>query len=112
MAEEEKKAEKVENVEAAKAPAKKTGKEKRPTALKRILQSRKRNLRNRDMNSRVKTAIKDLSTAVEKKEDKASISEKLNLIFSLSDKAVKMNLFKKNKADRIKSKAALKTLKV
>ncbi len=59
------------------------------------------------MTSKVKTAIKDLYTAIDKKEDKANISKKLNLVFALSDKAVKMHVFKQNKGDRIKSKAAI-----
>ena len=99
MAEEEKKEEK------------KAIKERKPTALKRIQQSDKRNLNNREMRSKVKTAIKDLSSAIEKKEDKDQVAKKLNMVFSLSDKAVKMNVFKKNKADRVKSRSAMKMTK-
>jgi len=111
MAEEEKKVEKVEKVEGTKPQEKKKENEKRPKPLKRILQSNKRNLKNREMKSKVRTAIKDLYSAIDKKEAKENVSKKLNLIFALSDKAAKMHAFKKNKADRIKSKAAIKLSK-
>jgi len=91
--------------------AEKTKKQKKPTALKRIKQSEKRNLRNRQIKSKIKTAINDLKTAISKKEELAIVSKKLNAIYSLSDKAVKKNIITKNKSNRIKSQYALKIQK-
>ncbi len=79
-------------------------KQKKPTAVKRILQSQKRNKRNTQFKSRAKTALKDFKKSIKNKEPKEIISKKLNLIYSLLDKAVKKKIFKKNKANRIKSK--------
>lgn len=81
-------------------------KEKKPTAIKRILQSEKRNKRNSQFKSRAKTALKDLKTSIETKESKEIILQKLNIIYSLMDKAVKKKVFKKNKANRIKSRCS------
>ncbi|NGX44522.1 MAG: 30S ribosomal protein S20 [Candidatus Anoxychlamydiales bacterium] len=79
---------------------------KKPTATKRILQSERRNARNTQFKSRVKTALKDLKASIEKKESKEIILKKLDLIYSLMDKAVKKKVFKKNKANRIKSRCS------
>jgi len=81
-------------------------KQKKPTAIKRILQSDRRNQRNTQLKSRVKTALKDLKKSIEMKESKEIISKKMNLIYSLMDKAVKKKVFKKNKANRIKSRCS------
>lgn len=83
-------------------------KQKKPTALKRTLQANKRNQKNNRQKSKVKSAIKNFTDAIEKKETKEILSKKLNLIFSLIDKAVKNNIFKKNKANRLKSKYFIK----
>jgi small subunit ribosomal protein S20 len=105
MAEEQKEVKKVVKKEEVKTEEKK--KEKRPTALKRILQSNRRNDANRQHRSKIKTAVKDYATAIEKKENKEVSQKKLNDLFSLLDKATKKNIFKKNKTDRIKSKYSL-----
>ncbi|OGN61559.1 MAG: 30S ribosomal protein S20 [Chlamydiae bacterium RIFCSPHIGHO2_12_FULL_27_8] len=78
-------------------------KKKKPTALKRITQSNKKNEANRQYKSKAKTAIKDFKSSIEKKENIDLLNTKLNVIFSIMDKGVKRNIFTKNKASRIKS---------
>jgi small subunit ribosomal protein S20 len=78
---------------------------KRPTALKRVLQNRKANLRNRMFKSRVRTALRQFEDAVaEKSKEKSEAS--LKLIYSLMDQGAKQNTFKQNKASRTKSRLA------
>ncbi|NGX35055.1 MAG: 30S ribosomal protein S20 [Candidatus Anoxychlamydiales bacterium] len=79
---------------------------KKPTAIKRIIQSEKRKKINIQFKSRAKTALKDLKKSIETKESKEIILKKLNIIYSLMDKAVKKKVFKKNKANRIKSRCS------
>ncbi len=110
MAEENKKEnKKEEKKEEVKKEVKTEEKKKvkRPTALKRILQSTRQNQLNRQHKSKIKTALKDYMDAIEKKENKDVSLKKLNLIFGLIDKAAKKNIFKKNKASRLKSKYSL-----
>ncbi|MBN1915140.1 MAG: 30S ribosomal protein S20 [Parachlamydiales bacterium] len=76
---------------------------KRPTAVKRDIQNAKRNLRNRSCKAQIKTAIRSVNTACADKQTPAEIQKKINLAYSLIDKAVKKHLFKKNKAAREKS---------
>lgn len=78
------------------AEAKKDAKNKRPTAQKRIIQSKKREMKNRIFNSTVKTAIRSLQASPSQ--------EKLNSVYSLVDKGVKKGVVKANKASRVKSK--------
>jgi small subunit ribosomal protein S20 len=78
---------------------------KRPSALKRKLQSDKRRLANRSFKATVRTAIRGLKEAVLKKEGD-SAQTKLQTVYSLMDKGVKKGIFKKNKADRTKSRLA------
>ncbi|NGX62836.1 MAG: 30S ribosomal protein S20 [Candidatus Anoxychlamydiales bacterium] len=78
-------------------------KEKKPTAVKRIFQSERRNQKNKEFKSSAKTAIKDYKKAIEDKETKEVIAKKLNLVNSLMDKAVKKKILKKNKVNRVKS---------
>ena len=78
-------------------------KQRKPTAVKRNLQSEKRNQKNKEFKSSAKTAIKDYKKAIEDKEAKEVISKKLNLVNSLMDKAVKKKIYKKNKVNRVKS---------
>jgi len=78
-------------------------KEKRPTALKRDLQNQKRNLENRVFKSSVSTALRSLEDKCVKGEI-LSAKEALNKAFSLVDKGVKNGRFKKNKANRMKSR--------
>ncbi len=78
---------------------KKKAKVKTPTAIKRDLQSEKNRLRNKAFRSKVNTAIK-----LCKETDASQIAEKLSVVYSLMDKGVKKGVFKKNKANRFKSR--------
>jgi len=89
---------------APKAEAKKDEKVKRPSALKRDLQSEKRRLRNRSFRSSVLTAIRSLESALAKKEDPAKIKAQLQGIYSIVDKGVKRGVLKSQKAARTKSR--------
>ncbi len=92
----------------AKEPAKEAKKTKRPTAIKRDLQSKKRNLKNRTYKAKVRTAVRAYDESVKKGEDS---KEKLQDIYSLMDKGVKKGIFKANKASRVKSRMAVKKAK-
>lgn len=78
-------------------------KEKRPTALKRDIQSEKRRLRNKQFRATVKTAIKAYEASL-KDNQEAAVKENLSKVFSLMDKGVKTGVFKANKASRTKSR--------
>jgi len=88
------------------APQKKEEKDnkkvRRPSALKRDLQSAKKNLRNRSFKSKVSTAIHSLNQAISQGEA-AAIKTKLSTVFGLMDKGVKTGIIKLNKAARVKS---------
>lgn len=81
----------------------KKAKQKRPTALKRDLQSQKRNLNNRSFKAKVSTAVRSFHGTVSQK-DSAAMKTKLNEVYSLMDKGVKKGIFKMNKANRVKSR--------
>lgn len=83
----------------------KNKKERRPSAIKRDMQSKKRRLRNKAFTSQVKTAIKHLDESISTK-DQGKITEKLNEIYGLMDKGVNKGVFKANKASRTKSRLA------
>ena len=78
-------------------------KERKPTALKRDIQSEKKRVHNKQFRSSVKTAVRMLDAAIKNK-DKPE--EKLSAVFSLLDKGVKTGVFKPNKANRTKSRLA------
>ncbi|MBI5345965.1 MAG: 30S ribosomal protein S20 [Chlamydiae bacterium] len=104
---EEKKAEapKKEQVTVGKETAAKTEKPgKKPKPLKRILQSEKRNCRNRSAKAHIKTAISSIKKSISSSEDKTVVEKKLNTLYGLMDKAAKKGICKPNKAARIKSK--------
>jgi small subunit ribosomal protein S20 len=84
-------------------------KEKRPTAIKRDLQSEKARLRNKIYRSRVRTAIRAFQETVAKG-DGTAINGKLNEVYSILDKCVQKGVFKINKASRTKSRLAAKAL--
>ena len=86
--------------------AKKT---KRPTALKRDLQSKRRRLGNKIYKSRVRTAIRAFHESLEKN-DPVQVTEKLNAAYSILDKCVQKGVFKINKAGRTKSRLVAHTL--
>ena len=83
---------------------KETKKKKIDSAKKRQKQSAERRLRNRAYRSRIKTSIKDFEqcSAGEK-------SKKMGVIYSLVDKYVQKGILSKNKGNRLKRRAALKS---
>lgn len=86
------------------APAEKKEESTRiPTAKKRMIQSKKRQLNNRSLKSEVKTAIRTLKEDYIANKDLVKAQEQVNIIFSLMDKGKKKNMFKQNKANRVKS---------
>jgi len=84
---------------------KKNGKQKRPTALKRNLQSERRKLANRSFKATVQTAIRGYKDSLFKK-DQPAAKEQLQAVYSLMDKGVKTGIYKVNKASRTKSRLA------
>jgi small subunit ribosomal protein S20 len=81
----------------------KKAKQRKPSALKRDMQSQRRNIRNRSFKAKVNTAVRSLHETIAKKEavaTKASLSD----VYSLMDKGVKKGIFKLNKANRVKSR--------
>lgn len=96
---------------APKKTTKKGGPKKRPSAEKRVLTSKKRALINQSFKSKIKTLIKKFELAL-KSGDQSSITSGLQLVYSVTDRAVKRGIFKHNKAARIKSRATLKATKV
>lgn len=83
------------------------GPQKRPSAEKRVITSKKRALINQSFKSKVKTIIKRFETALKNGAKEAIVSELQN-VYSAADKAVKRGIFKQNKAARIKSRATVK----
>lgn len=84
-----------------------TKKAKRPTALKRYMQSEKRRLRNKTFRSKVSTTVKSLEKAIKTAEAEGRLAE----VYSLADKGVKKGIFKANKAARMKSRMTRKVAK-
>lgn len=78
------------------AEEKQAKKPKRPTALKRVLQSKKICESHKILKSRVRTAINAY--------EKSKSTEDLNSLQSLIDKGLKRGIYKKNKASRMKSR--------
>ena len=81
----------------------KKGRQRRPSALKRDLQSKNRNLKNRAFKAKVNTVVRSLQETVSQKDTNAT-KAKLGDIYSLMDKGVKKGIFKLNKANRVKSR--------
>ncbi len=90
-------------VSTAKKGEEKEVRKRKSSALKRDLQSKQRNFKNRSFQSAVKTSILSLKAEI-KNTEKKNVGKRLNKIFSLMDKGVKKGVFKKNKANRIKSR--------
>jgi small subunit ribosomal protein S20 len=67
-------------------------------AKKALRQSKKRNARNRTVRANMRVAVKQTGKSITK--------ESLSQLFSTVDKAVKKNIIHKNKAARLKSRAA------
>lgn len=93
------------------AKEKKEGKVKKPSALKRDLQSEKRRLRNRSYRASVLTSIRSLESSLNQKEAPEVLKTKLNAIYSLMDKGVKSGVFKPQKAARTKSRLTARCAK-
>lgn len=101
-----------EKAEAPKKEAKKKeGIARKPSALKRDLQSEKRRLRNRSYRASVLTSIRALESSLNQKEPMETIKTKLNAIYSLMDKGVKRGVYKKEKAARTKSRLTARCAK-
>ncbi|EPP34498.1 ribosomal protein S20 [Chlamydia ibidis] len=92
---------------APKKATKKTGPQKRPSAEKRVVTSKKRCLINQSFKSKVKTMMKRFEAAL-KAGNQEGIVSGLQLVHSMADKAVKRGIFKSNKAARVKSRATLR----
>lgn len=84
---------------------------KKPSALKRDLQSEKKRLRNRSYRASVLTSIRSLENSLTQKEAPEAVKTKLNDIYSMMDKGVKSGVFKPNKAARTKSRLAARIAK-
>ena len=81
----------------------KAAKTRKPSALKRDMQSKNRNLCNRSFKSKVTTAVRSLHESISQK-DASTSKAKLNDVYSLMDKGVKKGIYKLNKANRVKSR--------
>lgn len=88
----------------AKEAVKKT-KARRPTPLKRDLQSEKRRLRNKAFKSSVRTAVRQFDEVLVKG-DASLIKQHLDAVYSIMDKGVKRGVYKLNKASRTKARLA------
>ena len=73
------------------------------SALKRQKQSEKRKLRNKNVRSQIRTAIKNFRSSFAQNEEQA-LHDALKSISSLLDKAAAKGVFKLNKASRLKSR--------
>lgn len=78
---------------------------KRPTPLKRDLQSTKRRLHNRAFKASIKTAIRSFESHLNNN-DLEGAKIRLNEVNSLLDKGVKTHVYKLNKASRLKAQLA------
>jgi small subunit ribosomal protein S20 len=85
------------------ANEKKDKKVKRPSAEKRNVQSKKRNLCNRVLKARVGSASNSLKAVLSQK-DPSLAQNSLSQVHSLIDKGVKTGVFKINKASRLKAR--------
>ncbi len=81
----------------------KAAKQRRPSAKKRDIQGAKRNLRNKSFKSKVTTALREFKSSVTAGSAQES-TQKLNEVYSLMDKGVKIGVYKINKASRVKSR--------
>jgi len=93
------------------ADAKENKKTKRPTAIKRDIQSEKRRLINKSFKSQIRSSMRLFEETLVSK-DKAAIQKALSEIYSLMDKGVKRGVFKLNKANRTKSRMTARVASV
>jgi small subunit ribosomal protein S20 len=85
-------------------------KEKRPTALKRDMQNKKKRVINRGFKSQVRTAVRHFEENLEKGEPE-TVKAHLSAVYGLMDKGVKNHVIKPNTASRTKSRLAAKAAK-
>ncbi|MEG0036767.1 MAG: 30S ribosomal protein S20 [Victivallaceae bacterium] len=83
------------------------GKQKRPSAEKRVITSAKKRLINQSFKSKVKTVIKKFETSLSSG-DSVLVNSGLNDVYSVLDKCVKRGVFKLNKSSRLKSRLSSK----
>lgn len=81
-------------------------KTKRPTALKRDIQNRKRAALNGAFKARLRTAIRRLESDLGQSGEEQRLNERLSNVYALADKGVKRGILSINKAKRIKSRFA------
>lgn len=86
---------------------KKEAKTKRPTAIKRDIQNEKRRLINKTFKSKTRSSLRALEEKIQEGNKDAAKAAAQD-VYSLMDKGVKRKLFKQNKADRTKARAASK----
>ncbi len=85
-------------------------KSRRPTAQKREIQNAKKNARNSQFKSRVRTSVRSFREAV--KDGNAEETQKaLCQVYSLMDKGVKRGVFKLNTVSRTKSRLSAQAAK-
>ena len=78
------------------------------SAKKNIRASAKKRSHNNMWDKRFKNAIKSISKAIKEKEDQNVVVEKFKGLQKALDKAVKEKVIHKNKANRVKSRYALR----
>lgn len=76
-------------------------------ALRQNIQHRKRNI---DQRRKLKDTIKEYKKVLAENDTKKAV-EKLPVVFKTLDKAAKINLIKRNKANRLKSRLSKKIVK-
>lgn len=74
------------------------------SAKKRVQVAERNRIRNKNVKSAIRTAIKNVHTAVAEGADEAAIKEMINLVYSRIDKAVLKGIVHKNTAARSKSR--------
>jgi len=89
------------------AKEEKVVKKKRPTAEKRVIQNVKQRLINKSFKSEVRTAMRSFEGALKGGEVK-TVQEAMSHVYSMMDLGCKRGVFKKNKASRLKARAAAK----
>ncbi len=84
---------------------------RRPSALKRDIQSEKRRVANKAYRARTLTELRALENALTKKEQPL-VEEHLKRLYSLMDKGVKTGIFKQNRANRIKARFSKRAITI
>lgn len=82
-----------------------TKKTRRPTALKRHLQSLKKRALNRAFKAQVKGALRSAELQLQQG-DTDSLKQAVSTVYSLLDKGVKRGVLQVNKASRLKARFA------